>query len=458
MNISIFDMSANKAGQDVSLKQTPAKDMSPDATDSDFTDMLDAEINNAGNETASESATSAEEATASDVKDGAFEDEASADVETDADSVDAETPSLALMSLNIAPQLPVSDDSPDSGSIGIARSTQSSKEPEPGFDEIPPDMEDEGLEEVLTEQSPVFGQDDSTTASNEAVSPVETQDAALDSASLNAEALSGNREKATTNKVSENKDRAGEKENSIKDIFATTEEFEPAPLAHEGAMGQGTDEGAPESDSGNSDSVGFVVDEFREGAEEQGGFGVHVSEGDNHGAFGLSSGTGALNGASGETAETAYSHKVFDAIDSAFKSTASKGLNEVRLRLNPPNLGELNIRLSLEENLLNATITVDNESVKGILESNSASLKDVLLRHGISLDNFVVELKPGAESDLMHGSFRDSMHGNMFYNPENRGYRGNARKDEPAVDNAQKTNAPLFSAKTPMRVGVNIFV
>ncbi|MEK6531059.1 MAG: flagellar hook-length control protein FliK [Deltaproteobacteria bacterium] len=461
MNISIFDMSASRAEQNASFNEASAKDMRSD--DADFTKTLDAEMNNPGSETtpSTQGVPVADKTQASDAKEDAPAEQAERDTAPEDETEEAGKSFQASMPLgvNIAALSPLSDGPLDAGDIDIAKSTAFSMQSPAGSVDVLPEAKDEGFEEGLSEtEEPVFQQVGLAAALNESSLSDDAAEAALDAALSYAEALQGNGEKTAAGDVPENSDKAGDRENPVKEKPLAIEGFEPASLARDGALGQGTDEGAPESDLSNSDAMGLAADELKESVREAGDSGVQFFKGPDEGPLGLAASLADSSKAGVKAAETASTEarQVFDAIDSAFKSTPSKGLTEVRLRLYPDNLGELNIRLSLEDNLLNATITVDNEGVKGILESGSFALKEVLGRHGIALDNFVVELGRNAALDLNHGSFNDSMQRNMFYNnPDGpgHGFSGNGADDE-----ARMVRAPLYGAAAGISSGVDIFI
>lgn len=461
MNISIFDMSAGRAEQNASFNEASAKDMRSD--DADFTKTLDAEMNNPGSETtpSTQGVSDADKTQAPDAKEDAPAAQAESDTAPKDETEEADKPFQASMhqGMNIAVLSPLSDGPLDAGNIDIAKSTAFSTQSPYDSVDVLPEAKEEGLEELLSDaEEPVFRQEDLAAARNVGSPSAEASEGALDNALSYAEALQGNNEKEAAGDVPENSDKTGDKENPVKEKSLAIEGFEPASLARDGALGQGTDEGAPESDLSNSDAMRLSADELKESVSEAGDFGVQLSKGPDESPLGLAVSLVDSSNAGVKTAETASTdaRQVFDAIDSAFKSTPSKGLTEVRLRLYPDNLGELNIRLSLEDNLLNATITVDNEGVKGILESGSCALKEVLGRHGIALDNFVVELGRNAALDLNHGSFGDSMQRNMFYNnPDGpgRGFPGNRADDE-----ALLVRAPLYGAAAGINAGVDIFI
>jgi len=64
--------------------------------------------------------------------------------------------------------------------------------------------------------------------------------------------------------------------------------------------------------------------------------------------------------------------------------------NQVRLKLNPAELGELQINLHLDDQRLRVEILTENKAVKAALLDNMDSLKDILARQHIAVDRFDV--------------------------------------------------------------------
>lgn len=75
----------------------------------------------------------------------------------------------------------------------------------------------------------------------------------------------------------------------------------------------------------------------------------------------------------------------------------STGVADLRLRLKPEQLGDLRLRIMMEEGILSATLHAQSQQVKEILESSLSTLKQSLKDHGIQVDKFVVTT--GNQSD-----------------------------------------------------------
>lgn len=84
---------------------------------------------------------------------------------------------------------------------------------------------------------------------------------------------------------------------------------------------------------------------------------------------------------------------VKEKLEGAIKVSVEQGGGEVRMKLNPESLGELTIKLNIEENVVTAEIVVESAEVKSILDTDSGLLKDALGSQGLTLDKYTVEIK-----------------------------------------------------------------
>ena len=71
-------------------------------------------------------------------------------------------------------------------------------------------------------------------------------------------------------------------------------------------------------------------------------------------------------------------------------SAAQSGSSQLRLALNPPNLGQLQVNLSLRGDVLQATVVTGNSSVAAAVNTNLADLQQTLAQHGLNLQHVQV--------------------------------------------------------------------
>ena len=83
------------------------------------------------------------------------------------------------------------------------------------------------------------------------------------------------------------------------------------------------------------------------------------------------------------------------------------GAHTVKIRLKPEELGELQMDISVIDKSIKAVITVENFSVKEIIEANLGRLEDALKNHGFKIEQFTV--------DMRGGDMRDRFTPSLFY-------------------------------------------
>jgi flagellar hook-length control protein FliK len=73
----------------------------------------------------------------------------------------------------------------------------------------------------------------------------------------------------------------------------------------------------------------------------------------------------------------------------------SGGTSEVRMRLQPENLGDVSLKITVNGNTINANIVAQNADVRDTLLSNQQQLARTLSEAGLSLGNFSVDVSGG---------------------------------------------------------------
>ncbi|ACH40824.1 flagellar hook-length control protein FliK [Citrifermentans bemidjiense Bem] len=116
---------------------------------------------------------------------------------------------------------------------------------------------------------------------------------------------------------------------------------------------------------------------------------------------------GAAVGAQGSMAETAApeSHQtatrsalhehILSQVKDGVVTHDGKGNGQMSIRLNPGELGELKIQVSMEHNRLKVEVQADNRMVKDLLMSNLDSLKEALSGKDLAMDGFNVSTGSG---------------------------------------------------------------
>ncbi|MBI4949051.1 MAG: flagellar hook-length control protein FliK [Deltaproteobacteria bacterium] len=82
---------------------------------------------------------------------------------------------------------------------------------------------------------------------------------------------------------------------------------------------------------------------------------------------------------------------LFEKLDTGVRMSVQGG-KSVRLELSPEHLGEMEIRLKIEDAKVAAEIRVESAEVKALLDSDSGRLKEIFNSNGLTLDKYTVEV------------------------------------------------------------------
>ncbi|OGP23738.1 MAG: hypothetical protein A2X99_06020 [Deltaproteobacteria bacterium GWB2_55_19] len=82
---------------------------------------------------------------------------------------------------------------------------------------------------------------------------------------------------------------------------------------------------------------------------------------------------------------------LFEKLDTGVRMSV-RGNGSVRLELSPEHLGEMEIRLKIEDAKVVAEIRVESAEVKALLDSDSGRLKEIFNSNGLTLDKYTVEV------------------------------------------------------------------
>ena len=92
--------------------------------------------------------------------------------------------------------------------------------------------------------------------------------------------------------------------------------------------------------------------------------------------------------------------KVTSQIVRGARFISREGANQVTLRLDPPELGEVTIRLSSINKTVTGEIRVESRMVQEIVNRNMAELRESLGSQGIQVDNIEVSVESGGRSNV----------------------------------------------------------
>lgn len=128
-----------------------------------------------------------------------------------------------------------------------------------------------------------------------------------------------------------------------------------------------------------------------------------------------------------------------------FKLTGGNGISEANLNLHPEHLGEVQIRLTIQNGVLNAQFVTHNEAAKELLENQMAQLRGTLQNQGIQVDRVEVvqQQQPTADSS-------------SFMNQEQRrqqSQRGETKRSTNGVETLEEFEEELERSATLREAG-----
>jgi flagellar hook-length control protein FliK len=134
----------------------------------------------------------------------------------------------------------------------------------------------------------------------------------------------------------------------------------------------------------------------------------------------------------------------------AFQSVGDQG-GQIRLRLSPPDLGSLQMQISVKDGGLTAHIQADNSTVQQVLLDSLPELRDRLAQQNIQIDRFDVEVA-GQSS----GGLPQSPQGNPDF--DQAGRRAAVTMNPPSIAAAAETNQVVNPASAQTSGALNVVV
>ncbi|MFC1614493.1 flagellar hook-length control protein FliK, partial [Gemmatimonadota bacterium] len=81
-------------------------------------------------------------------------------------------------------------------------------------------------------------------------------------------------------------------------------------------------------------------------------------------------------------------------ITQAARLTSSPGTSEISMKLEPDHLGQMKVRLSINENqFVSARIQVESHEARSLIENSIHRLRDSLAEHGLKIEKFSVDVR-----------------------------------------------------------------
>jgi len=101
--------------------------------------------------------------------------------------------------------------------------------------------------------------------------------------------------------------------------------------------------------------------------------------------------------AGGEKIKDVSSGKIIDQVAGAIKETAANDGGRVKITLNPPSLGKLEMDVTVRNGKVEVVLVADNKDVQQALNANIEKLKDSLSNQGLTIDRCDVSLQDKKE-------------------------------------------------------------
>ncbi len=109
-------------------------------------------------------------------------------------------------------------------------------------------------------------------------------------------------------------------------------------------------------------------------------------------------------------------NSLLENITKIISQRAKEPMQEVRIMLKPGSLGELIVKVAVEENKVQAQIDVTNNSVKAVLESNLSALKESFSQRGLEVQRLTIQTgnELSYSQSQQQSSFRQSKNQSRF--------------------------------------------
>lgn len=144
------------------------------------------------------------------------------------------------------------------------------------------------------------------------------------------------------------------------------------------------------------------------------------------------------------SSETPDTENIMNQITEYMKVEVKPEMTELELRLHPETLGTVHIHLSAKEGVVTAQFTTENESVRTVLEAQTAQLKENLNQQGIKVEAVEVTIA----SHAFDRSFAENGDGNSRYEePKKKGVRRIRLEDDVPLEEMELSDEERIAAE-----------
>lgn len=129
------------------------------------------------------------------------------------------------------------------------------------------------------------------------------------------------------------------------------------------------------------------------------------------------------------------SHDIINQVANAVQTKASKGFGRVKIELNPPHLGTIDLDVLVRDNKVHVVLRAEQYDVRQLLQSHSDVLKTALNTHGLVTEAIDVSL-----NDQMDGNvFQFDRDGRLFDGRQQSSSGGEKKKNEETSTDVSST-------------------
>jgi flagellar hook-length control protein FliK len=141
-------------------------------------------------------------------------------------------------------------------------------------------------------------------------------------------------------------------------------------------------------------------------------------------------------------------HRMLERVETALKEAArSRDGKTIRFRVEPFDLGEVKIDVSLREGLLHARLKAENQQVTSVLRDRAHELQGALRKLGLEVDSVTVTVSDEAEVDL--GTGQQGSAGGKTFQEERNNMPGEMAQ---VVENTIGNELAQVSSADPLRI------
>ncbi len=142
--------------------------------------------------------------------------------------------------------------------------------------------------------------------------------------------------------------------------------------------------------------------------------------------------------------------EVYEKLSAGVSMSIARDGGEVKLLLRPDHLGNLNIKLNIEDGKVDARIVVESAAVKDALDADSGALREVFAKNNLVLDRYTVEIAGRDRS--YDGNFRGF---SGFENETREGFSPRSDRPPAAADDLSAAAGRTTGSRTS---GIDLFI